>query len=388
MEFVTAGESHGPALTAVVTGVPAGVYLDAEAVNADLRRRQGGYGRGGRQKIEHDTVEILSGVRFSRTLGTPIALEVRNADHANWADRMATTGERPEGLVRETRPRPGHADLVGMLKIGSDDARDVLERSSARETAARVAAGGVAKALLSQLGVEVHSFVRRIGGAAMEKAAWKAFLAARDFDLEAVEGSECRCPDAGVTEAMEAEIDAAREGGYSLGGEFTVVATGLVPGLGSYASGPERLTSRVGGALFSIPAIKGVEFGMGFEAASRRGDEVHDGIAYDGERGYCRLGNNAGGLEGGMTTGEPLVATCAMKPIPTMARPLQTVDFDTHEAVAASKERSDTCAVPACAVVAEAEVAFSVADAYLAKFGGDCVDDLLAARDAYLARLP
>ena len=388
MEFVTAGESHGPALTAVVTGVPAGVYLDAEAVNADLRRRQGGYGRGGRQKIEHDTVEILSGVRFSRTLGTPIALEVRNADHANWADRMATTGERPEGLARETHPRPGHADLVGMLKIGSDDARDVLERSSARETAARVAAGGVAKALLSQLGVEVHSFVRRIGGAAMEKATWKAFLAARDFDLGAVEGSECRCPDAGVTEAMKAEIDAAREGGYSLGGEFTVVATGLVPGLGSYASGPERLTSRVGGALFSIPAVKGVEFGMGFEAASRRGDEVHDGIAYDDERGYCRLGNNAGGLEGGMTTGEPLVATCAMKPIPTMARPLQTVDFDTHEAVAASKERSDTCAVPACAVVAEAEVAFAVADAYVEKFGGDCVDDLLAARDAYLARLP
>ena len=387
MEYTTAGESHGPALTALVTGVPAGVPIDIEAINADLRRRQGGYGRGGRQAIEKDNVEILSGVRFSRSLGTPVALQVRNDDHANWTDRMATTGTAPEGLRRETHPRPGHADLVGMLKTGTDDARDILERSSARETAARVAAGGIAKALLSALGVSVHSFVRRIGSAALSEQVWQAAVAPGGLDVAAVEASACRCPDAACTQAMCAAIDDARARGVSLGGEFTVIATGVVCGLGSYVSGRRRLTSRIGAALFSIPAIKGVEFGMGFAAAAAPGCDVHDPIAYDASRGYYRLGNNAGGLEGGMTSGEALVVSAAMKPIPTMTSPLATVDTDTHEPASASKERSDVCAVPAAAVVAEAELAFELANAYIEKFGGDCLDDMLAAIAAYESRI-
>lgn len=379
MEFVTAGESHGPALTAIVMGTPAGVSIDIDAINRDLARRQGGYGRGGRQKIEHDTASILSGVRFSKTLGTPITLQVVNDDFANWTDRMAVDGDAPADLKRETCPRPGHADLVGMLKIASDDARDILERSSARETAARVAAGGIAKALLAELGVEVYSYVRRIGSVELPK----------DVPVEraAIEASECRCPDETTTRAMKELIDDARAKGESLGGEFVVIAEGLVPGLGSYASGPARLTSRLGAAAFSIPAIKGVEFGLGFEAARRPGSLVHDSIYYDGARGFTRSGNNAGGLEGGMTTGEPLVMACAMKPIPTMMQPLDTVDTDALTPVKASKERSDVCAVPAAAVVAEAEIAFVLADAYLEKFGADVIDDVIAACDAYRERI-
>ena len=379
MEFVTAGESHGPALTAIVTGVPAGVSIDIEAINRDLARRQGGYGRGGRQKIEHDTASILSGVRFSKTLGTPITLQVVNDDFANWTDRMAVDGDAPTDLKRETCPRPGHADLVGMLKIASDDARDILERSSARETAARVAAGGIAKALLAELGVEVYSYVRRIGTVELP--------ADTIIERAAIETSECRCPDETTTRAMKELIDDARAKGESLGGEFVVIAEGLVPGLGSYASGPARLTSRLGAAAFSIPAIKGVEFGLGFEAARRPGSRVHDSIYYSEATGFTRASNNAGGLEGGMTTGEPLVMACAMKPIPTMMQPLDTVDTDTLMPVKASKERSDVCAVPAAAVVAEAEIAFVLADACLEKFGADVVDDVIAACDAYRERI-
>lgn len=379
MEFVTAGESHGPALTAIVTGVPAGVSIDIEAINRDLARRQGGYGRGGRQKIEHDTASILSGVRFSKTLGTPITLQVVNDDFANWTDRMAVDGDAPTDLKRETCPRPGHADLVGMLKIASDDARDILERSSARETAARVAAGGIAKALLAELGVEVYSYVRRIGTVELP--------ADTIIERAAIETSECRCPDETTTRAMKELIDDARAKGESLGGEFVVIAEGLVPGLGSYASGPARLTSRLGAAAFSIPAIKGVEFGLGFEATRRPGSRVHDSIYYSEATGFTRASNNAGGLEGGMTTGEPLVMACAMKPIPTMMQPLDTVDTDTLMPVKASKERSDVCAVPAAAVVAEAEIAFVLADAYLEKFGADVVDDVIAACDAYRERI-
>ena len=380
MEFVTAGESHGPALTAIVTGVPAGVRIDEGALNADLARRQMGYGRGGRMIIESDHARVLSGVRFSRTLGTPIALMIENADHANWAGRMDVFGEKPDGLVRETHPRPGHADLCGMLKIGTNDARDILERSSARETAARVAAGGIAKAVLVELGVEVYSYVTCIGGVSMPDGL--------EFTREDIEASACRCPDPKTTAAMQAAIDAARKEGESLGGRVRVVATGLVPGLGSYARGPARLTSHLGGACFSIPAIKSVEFGMGSAVAENPGSEVHDPIGYDEETGCCiRSSNNAGGLEGGMTTGEDLIITLSMKPIPTLMKPLQTVDTDTHEPVSASKERSDVCAVEACGVVAEAEIAMVLADAYLEKFGHDSLADIIAARDAYLARI-
>lgn len=379
MEFVTAGESHGPALTALVTGMPAGVRIDIDAINHDLSRRQGGYGRGGRQKIETDRAQILAGVRHSVTLGTPIALQVANDDHANWGDRMSPYGEAPADLVRETHPRPGHADLVGMLKMDTNDARNILERSSARETAARVAAGGIAKALLAELGVEVYSYVNRIGAVEMPDGI--------DFSRDDIERSECRCPDAATTEKMKSAIDDARKQGESLGGEFTVIAKGLISGLGSFASGPARLTSRLGAAAFSIPAIKGVEFGMGFDVARRTGSEVHDSILYDANSGFTRNRNNAGGLEGGMTNGQELVMRMAMKPIPTMMNPLSTVDTDTLEPVSASKERSDVCAVPAAAVVAEAEIAFVLADAYLDKFGHDALGDIIAARDAYLERI-
>ncbi len=379
MKFTTAGESHGPALTALVEGVPAGVHIDVDVINADLARRQGGYGRGGRQKIEKDTVEVLSGVRFSRTLGTPITLQVKNDDHKNWLDRMATSGTAPADLKRETHPRPGHADLMGMLKFGTDDARNILERSSARETAARVAAGGVAKAFLAELGVEIFSYVRRIGAVKMPQGL--------RFSREAIEASACRCPDEETTKAMCTAIDDARAQGDSLGGEFSVVATGLDCGLGSFTSGPARQTSRLGAAAYTNPAIKGVEFGMGFTAARLPGSQVHDSIFFSEDAGFTRDHNNAGGLEGGMTTGEPLVMTLAMKPIPTMTKPLATVDTDTLEPVEASKERSDVCAVPAAAVVAEAEIAFVLANAYTEKFGCDSMEDIIAARDTYLERI-
>ena len=380
MEFVTAGESHGPALTTVVTGVPAGVHIEQEAIDRDLARRQKGYGRGGRMLIETDRAKVQSGVRFSQTLGTPITLQVVNDDHVNWVGRMDVFGQAPNTLKREVQPRPGHADLVGMLRTDTDDARDILERSSARETAARVAAGAVAKAFLAELGVSVFSYVKRIGSVALEGSGFSQ-------DIEAIEASECRCPSAQVTEAMKAAIDAAKEQGESLGGECVVVATGLIPGLGSYTSGTDRLTSKLGAACFGIPAIKGVEFGLGFECAQLPGSQVHDGIVWSEGAGYGRTGNNAGGLEGGMTSGQPLVITLAMKPIPTLMKPLDTVNTDTHEPVKASKERSDTCAVPAMGVVAEAEVAMVLADAYTRMFGDNCLSDILQRRDAYLARI-
>lgn len=380
MEFVTAGESHGPALTAVVTGVPAGVHVDQDAINLDLARRQKGYGRGGRMLIETDRALVQSGVRFSRTLGTPVTLQVVNDDHVNWSGRMDVFGQAPADLKREVQPRPGHADLVGMLKTDTDDARDILERSSARETAARVAAGAVAKAFLAELGVSVFSYVKRIGDVSLPEG--ELFT-----DVDAIEASECRCPSAQVTDAMKAAIDAAKEQGESLGGECVVVATGLIPGLGSYNSGPNRLTSKLGAACFGIPAIKGVEFGLGFKCAELPGSQVHDGIVWSQGNGYGRTGNNAGGLEGGMTSGEPLMIMLAMKPIPTLMKPLDTVNTDTHEPVKASKERSDTCAVPAMGVVAEAEVAMVLADAYTRMFGDNCLADILQRRDAYLARI-
>lgn len=379
MEFTTAGESHGPALTAVVTGVPAGIALEQEDIDRDLARRQKGYGRGGRMLIETDRAQVQSGVRFSKTLGTPVTLQVVNDDFPNWAGRMDVFGQAPAELKREVQPRPGHADLVGMLKTGTRDARDILERSSARETAARVAAGAVAKAFLREMGVEVYSYVTRIGSAALE--------ADGPFDRAAIEASEVRCPDEEATQAMKAQIDEAKHSGESLGGQAVVVATGLVPGLGSYNSGPNRLSSRLGAACFAIPAIKAVEIGLGAECARRFGSQVHDGIVWSEEGGYGRTGNNAGGLEGGMTSGQPLVLTLSMKPIPTLMRPLLTVNTDTHETVKASKERSDTCAVPAMGVVAEAEVAMVLADAYTRMFGDSCLADILQRRDAYLARI-
>ncbi len=385
MRYITAGESHGPCLTAIVDGVPAGLKISEEHINVDLERRQSGYGRGGRQLIERDTVEVCSGIRFGRTLGTPVALMVKNRDWENWTDRMAAFGEAPAGLVREVTPRPGHADLVGALKTDTDDCRNILERASARETAARVAAAGIAREFLADLGIEVFSYVASIGDVTFDED--DPLLAAPDYKPLDIETSEVRCPDEKTSEAMKEAIDRAKQAGESLGGTFRVVATGLLPGVGGYATAGDRLTSRLGAALFSIPAIKGVEFGLGFEAARRPGSQVHDAIVLDRQAGFLRSSNNAGGLEGGMTTGMPLIVTAAMKPIPTLMTPLETVNMDTLEVEHASRERSDVCAVPACAVVAEGEVAFVLANAYLEKFGCDAMADIRAAVKAYRQRL-
>ena len=376
MEYITAGESHGPQLSAIVSGVPAGLAISEKGINADLARRQSGYGRGGRQAIEKETVQITSGVRFGMTLGSPIALTVVNRDWQNWTDRMAVFGDVPQDLVREVTPRPGHADLLGILKNDFDDCRNGLERSSARETTMRVAAAGIAREFLAEVGVEIYSYVTSIGSASMqERNPMQDALYYSPLDIEM---SEVRCPDEAASQRMMDAIDAAKAKGDSLGGTYRIVVTGLLPTLGGYETPSKRLTSRLGAALFSIPAMKGVEFGLGFEAARRPGSKVHDEIILDEKNGFVRKTNNAGGLEGGMTTGMPLIITVAMKPIPTLTIPLNTVNLDTLELAEASKERSDACAVPAAAVVGESEVALVLANAYLEKFGSDNMTDIKA----------
>jgi chorismate synthase len=378
--FSTAGESHGPAGVVLVHGVPAGLGLVAEDVNRDLARRQKGYGRGGRQKIEKDEVEFLGGVRHGYTLGSPVAMLIRNRDYENWRDRMSPEPppEPPEPI---TLPRPGHADLAGMQKYAFDDLRNVLERSSARETAARVAAGGVAKKLLAEFGVEIKSAVYRIGGAAYPKE--RAVL-----DAEGADDSEVRCPDPELSERMKAEIDAARHARDALGGEFVVVAEGCPPGLGSYVDWRDKLDARLAAALMSINAIKGVEFGMGFGLAARRSSEVQDEILPGEEDGHLtRAGNRLGGLEGGMSNGEPVVVAAAMKPISTIAKALRTVDLSTGEPARAFKERADSCAVPAAAVIGESMVAVVLTEAFLEKFGADNITDIRAAYESYMERI-
>jgi len=381
MRYTTAGESHGRALVTIVSDVPAGIVLDSASIDAQLARRQVGYGRGGRMKIETDRALVLSGVRFGRTIGSPVALTIGNRDWDNWTDVMSVWGSGDD-VQRVTAPRPGHADLAGCQKIGSTDVRDILERASARETAARVAAGAVARALLGQLGVSVESYVERIGGVALDEG-----YSPVGVDNVAVEASDVRCPDADVAARMRQAIDAARDAGESLGGVFVVVAKGLVSGLGGYAQADQRLDARLGAAVLSVPAIKGVEFGDGFALAARLGSQAHDAMHYVEGEGIVRETNRAGGLEGGMTNGEPLVLRAAMKPIPTLMTPLASFDLDSHAAVDASRERSDVCAVPAAAVVAEAEVALVLANAYAAKFGGDCVADMVSAISAYRSRI-
>lgn len=385
MEYVSAGESHGPALTAIVTGVPAGLSISEKNINSDLARRQGGYGRGGRQKIEKDRVQVLSGVRFGKTLGSPVCLSIKNDDWENWTDRMAVFGDEPTDFVREVTPRPGHADLLGVLKNDQTDCRNILERSSARETAIRVAASGIAREFLAEVGVEVYSYVVSIGGVGMIEE--DPMRDAADYRPLAIEMSELRCPDEEATEAMKARIDEAKELGQSLGGTFRVVVNGLLPTLGGFEEARNRLTSKLGGALFSIPAIKGVEFGIGFKNAEVLGHEAHDEIYLDKKKGFMRRTNRAGGLEGGMTTGMPLIMTAVMKPIPTQIDPLNTVNIDTLEVDKASTERSDVCAVPAASVVAEAEVAFIIAQAYLDKFGSDNMTDIKANIESFKKRI-
>lgn len=385
MDYITAGESHGPVLTAIVSGVPAGLSISEKGINADLARRQSGYGRGGRQAIEKDTVSVTSGVRFGQTIGSPVTLSVVNRDWANWTERMSVFGEPPQDLVREVTPRPGHADLLGVLKNDMDDCRNILERSSARETTMRVAAAGIAREFLAELGVEIYSYVVSIGDAVMEED--DPMGAATTYTPLDIEMSEVRCPSAEASERMMAAIDEAKAAGDTLGGVFRVVVTGLLPAVGGYETPTDRLTSKLGGALFSIPAIKGVEFGIGFETTRRPGSQVHDEIILDEAEGFVRGSNNAGGLEGGMTTGMPLVVTVGMKPIATLTTPLNTVNLDALEVAEASKERSDTCAVPAAAVVAESEVALVLADAYLKKFGCDNMTDIKQNIASYKERI-
>ena len=380
MRYTTAGESHGRGLVAIVTDVPAGVVVARDQIDADLARRQAGYGRGGRMAIERDAVVVLSGIRFGRTLGSPVTLMIENRDAENWATVMDPWGTG-EGVIPVTAPRPGHADLAGCQRTGAQDARDILERASARETAARVAAGAVAKAMLAPLGVSVRSWVERIGDAATGP------LDPDAIDPDAVESSDVRCPDADVSRDMRKAIDRAREQGESLGGVFTVVAEGVVPGVGGYAEASGRLDARLAGALVSIPAIKGVEIGDGFAVAAMPGSQVHDAIVLRPPGVLRRATNRAGGLEGGMTNGEPVVMRAAMKPIPTLMRPLGTVDLSTGEVAEAARERSDVCAVPAAAVVAEAEMALVLADAYQDLLGRGCLEDMTAALAAYRARI-
>ncbi len=379
--FTTAGESHGPGLTAVIEGLPAGIELAADDIDTDLARRQLGHGRGGRMKIEKDRADVTSGVRHGKTLGSPIALKMANRDYANWEERMNPWPVEAE--VDEVHlPRPGHADLAGVQKYGFTDVRNVLERASARETTARVGVGALAKVYLRALGVEIRSHVTQIGSVVMPP---RDDLTVADF--EAVDESPVRCLDDAGSEAMVEEINAARKANESLGGVYEVIAFGVTPGIGSYVAWDERLDGRLAQAIMSIQAMKGVGIGDGFDLAGRPGSQAHDEIFYSEEHGFARQTNRAGGLEGGMTTGTPLVVRGAMKPLPTLTKPLRSVDLATHEPAQALRERTDSCTVPAAAVVAEAMVALVLAPAYKEKLGGDHIDDARAALRAYEERI-
>jgi chorismate synthase len=381
LKLITAGESHGPGLTCIVEGLPAGLQLNREALDRDLARRQLGHGRGGRMKIETDRADVTAGVRHGRTLGGPIAIQVHNRDYSNWEDRMnpwPVETETPEVHL----PRPGHADLVGTQKYGLTDVRDILERASARETAARVAGGAVAKEFLRALGVEVFSHVLQITSVSAPR---RHDLTPEDFAN--VDESPVRCIDPEASRAMVNEINVLRKQNESLGGVFEVRAFGLVPGLGSHISWEERLDGLLAMAILSIQAMKAVAIGDGYEVAGLPGSQAHDEIFYSDERGYYRETNHAGGIEGGITTGDPLVVRGSMKPLPTLTKPLRSVDIETHEPAQALRERTDSCTVPAAGVVGEAMVALVLADAYRKKFGGDHIDDVKAAVAAYEERI-
>ncbi|MEF7634286.1 chorismate synthase [Bacillus thuringiensis] len=371
MRYITAGESHGPQLTTIIEGVPAGLSLVADDINEELARRQKGYGRGRRMQIETDQVQILSGVRHGETLGSPIALVVENRDFAHWTKIMGaeplTEQEEKEMKRKVTKPRPGHADLNGAIKYGHRDMRNVLERSSARETTVRVAAGAVAKKVLAELGIKVAGHVIEIGGVQAKEITYSSIEELKSI----TEASPVRCLDDEAGNQMMKAIDDAKVNGDSIGGIVEVIVEGMPIGVGSYVHYDRKLDAKLAAAIMSINAFKGVEIGIGFEAAHRPGSEVHDEILWNEERGYTRRTNNAGGLEGGMTTGMPIVVRGVMKPIPTLYKPLQSVDIDTKEPFTASIERSDSCAVPAASVVAEAVVAWELATALIEQFGLD-----------------
>lgn len=389
LRYLTAGESHGPQLTAIIEGVPANLEITEEAINSDLARRQCGYGRGGRMRIEKDTVEFLSGLRWGKTLGSPITLCIRNRDWENWREKMSPREEYKDDAIRVTRPRPGHADLPGAMKYDQRDLRNILERSSARETAARVAVGAVAKVFLSRFGVFVTGFVVELGGIRAVRP---------DFPLmtlrEMAAKSELFTYDTVAEAAMKTLIDKMKDAGDTVGGIIEVVVSGVQPGLGSHVQWDRKLDARLAMAIMSIQAIKGVEIGAGFATAGSPGSRVHDEIYYDSKRvplgestGFYRKSNNAGGIEGGISNGEEIIVRAAMKPIPTLYKPLRSVDIDTREPFEATVERSDVCAVPAASVIAESVVAIEIANAFLEKFGGDSMEEILRNFEGYNACL-
>jgi chorismate synthase len=381
LRFLTAGESHGPELVAVIEGAPAGFAIDLAAINQDLARRQKGYGRGGRMAIEKDEVRVVSGIRFGRTMGSPVTLIVENRDFKNWEKRMSLDPrDRGEAKV-VTRPRPGHADLAGVLKYNLEDIRDVLERASARETTARAAVGALAKQFLSPFGVRLLGYVASIGAVAAKVP--EGIELAQLTQL--TEKSPVRVADTEAERAIIAEIDDCKKSGDTLGGVVEVIVEGLPVGLGSYVQWDRKLDARIGQALMSVQAVKGIEFGMGFEAARVRGSALHDEIGYDAAaRRFTRHSNNSGGTEGGMSTGEPLRVRVAFKPLSTLMRPLRSADIHSKQEAAGTIERSDVCAIPAAAVIAEAVVAFELAAAFLDKFGGDSYTEVARNYNGYL----
>ena len=394
LRYLTSGESHGKALLCIIDGICSGLSISKEDINKDLLRRQKGYGRGGRMKIESDSVQILSGVRWGKTLGSPIALLIENKDWQNWKDIMSP--ELRDSRLSVTRPRPGHADLAGAIKYNTHDIRNVLERSSARETAARVAVGAVAKKFLSEFNIKVISYVTEIGGIKIQTADYRP----QTIDIKKLlslfdkaETSPVRCPDKNAEKKIINKINTAIKKGDSLGGIFEVVATGVPVGLGSYSQWDRRLNARLAYALMGIQAIKGVEIGLGFEMSGKFGSEVMDEIFYSSSRftvhgsQFYRKTNNAGGIEGGISNGMPIVLRAAMKPIPTLRTPLSSVDIISKKSFNAAYERSDVCAVPAASVIGEAVTAFVIADSFLEKFGGDSIDEIKRNYEGYLKQV-
>ncbi len=382
LRYLSGGESHGRCLTAIIEGLPAGLHLASKHINRHLERRQQGYGRGGRMKLETDRVEFLSGLRFNRTLGTPLTLKIDNKDSENWREVMSPEGERNEDVTPVTLPRPGHADLAGGVKYARQDLRDGLERASARETATRVAVGGVAVRLLEEMGIEVFSHVISIGEvqARLEGVSYPVLKERRDH-------SSLFCADPAAEEKMRLAIDAAKNGENTLGGVFEVRVKGVPPGLGSHVHWDRKLDGRLAGALMSLQGIKGVEIGMGFASAERQGSMVHDPINYSPDKGIYRPSNRAGGIEGGVSNGEDLILRAAMKPIPTLLSPLTSVDINTLNEDRAAVERSDVCAVPAASVVGEAIVSWELAAAVKEKFAGDSLEEMLQSYRFYLEKV-
>jgi chorismate synthase len=382
LRFITTGESHGKQLTAVVEGLPAGIKISGEDIDQELHRRQQGYGRGARMSIEKDRVEFVSGVRLGETLGSPVTMVIKNLDWQNWGTLMGAEPAKLSEKYLQIRPRPGHADLPGALKYNRKDLRDILERSSARETAARVALGVVCKVLLRSFGVDIYSFTSEIGGASAEIPEMKA-----EAMRAIVEKSAVRTPDAAAEKKMIEVIKAAGERGDTVGGIFTVIASGVVPGLGSHVQWDRKLDADLARALMSIQAVKGVEFGAGFAYAEHPGSEVHDEIFYSQSKGFYRNTNFAGGIEGGMSNGEDIIVSCVMKPIPSLKKPLRSVKITTKKADMAEAVRSDVCAVPAAGIVGEAAVACTLADAWCTKFGGDSLQEMKNNYNAYCKQI-